>query len=103
MRFWRVRTPHVARGTWQPALARCTWHVARGTFLQRDIPVLLWRVLVALGVERGQGRDQLGARLARADHFVHEATCGGDVRVGELLLELGDPPGARRVLVGCRV
>src|SRR5215471_12128038 len=45
--------------------------------LQRNVAVLLRRVLVPFGLEPGEGRDQFRARLARADHFVDEAARGG--------------------------
>ena len=41
-----------------------------------------------------------GAGLARVDDFVDEAARGGDVGVGELLAELLDALGARRLRVG---
>ena len=51
--------------------------------------MLLGRCGVALGVEEGQGLDQLQPGLAGQDHLVDEAELRGDVGVGELLVVLG--------------
>src|SRR5204863_9332865 len=61
-----------------------------------DVAVLLRRVLVALGLERGEAVDQLRARLMGTDDLVDEAALRGDVRVCELLAVLGNPGRARR-------
>jgi len=53
--------------------------------LQRDVPVLLRRVLVALGVQRRERGDQAAARGARLDHLVQEAAGRGHERVRQLL------------------
>src|SRR4029079_14340809 len=67
--------------------------------LERDVSVLLRRILVAFGVEDGERGDQLRPRLPRPDDFVDKAARCGNVRVGELLFELRDAPRARRFLV----
>ena len=41
--------------------------------LQRDVAVLLRRILIPLGVERVQRANQLGARFSRQNHFIDEA------------------------------
>src|SRR5262245_1557697 len=55
--------------------------------LQRNIPVLLRRVLVALAVEHLQRLDQAPPRLARRDHRVYVSSLGSDVRIGKELAE----------------
>src|SRR5712691_8086281 len=57
--------------------------------LQRDVPVLPRRVLVALVAQHGEGGDQLPAREARLDDLVDVPALGRDVRVGELVPVLG--------------
>src|SRR5262249_48741715 len=66
-------------------------------WLQGNVAVFFRRVLIALGLEAGTGGNQLRPGLARTDHFVDEAARGGGVGVGELLAELRDPFGARRL------
>src|SRR5687768_9592237 len=64
-----------------------------GRRLERNIPVLLRRVLIALRLERGERGDQLRACLSRLDDFIDESPRRRDVRVGELRAVLGDPRG----------
>src|SRR5262245_50068636 len=63
---------------------------------QRDIPVFLRGVLVALVLEVAQRGDQLAPRFVRTNHFVDEPSPRGDIGVGELLAELGDLLGSHR-------
>src|SRR5207244_4772144 len=63
---------------------------------ERNVAVLLWRVLVALGFQRGEAVDQLRARLVRPDDLVDEAALRRHVRIGELLAVLRDLRRARR-------
>ena len=58
--------------------------------LQRDIPVLFRRVLVALGREHRQGLDQLFAGFVGLDDGVDEAAFGGNIGVGKTLAKLRD-------------
>src|SRR6185369_15265713 len=39
---------------------------------ERDVAVFLWRIAIALGVERLEARNELGARGPRLDHFIDE-------------------------------
>src|ERR1041385_4542526 len=55
--------------------------------LQRYIPMLLWRIFIALGLEHLQRVDQLFARFLWADHSVDVATFGGNVRAGKAVTE----------------
>src|SRR5207249_368797 len=57
---------------------------------ERNIPVLLRRVLVAFAVQVLERGNQLPAGLARLDHFVDEAAARRDVGVGEFGAELGN-------------
>src|SRR4051812_8585509 len=66
---------------------------------ERDIAVLLRRVLVAFAIENGERGNEFLARLPGANHFVDEPARGSGVGIGELLLELGDTPTARGILV----
>src|SRR5437764_15478971 len=70
-----------------------------GEDLERNVAVLLRRVRVAFVFEEREGAYELGARLRRLDDFVNEAALGGDVRVGELLLELCGARASRRLFV----
>src|SRR5207237_1290640 len=56
--------------------------------LQRNISVLLRRILVALGLQHLQPVDEPFARLARLDHSINIAALGSDVRIGKALAEL---------------
>ena len=58
--------------------------------LQRYIPMLLRRVLVALGLQHGQRLDQLFARFTGLDDGVHEAAVGDHVGIGKAVAELFD-------------
>src|SRR5271157_1663395 len=69
--------------------------------LQRDIPVFLGWVGVALGFEHAQGGDQFGAGVAGLDDGVHPAAFGGDVRVSEALAELRHVLAAQGFRVFC--
>src|SRR5688500_6317630 len=64
--------------------------------LERNVAMLLRRILVALVIERGQRLHQLGARRARQDHFVDVGAFGGDIRARKSLSELRDFLGAHR-------
>src|SRR5215213_1427264 len=64
-----------------------------------DVPVLLRRVGVALVFEERERAYELRARLRGLDYLVDEAALGRDVRVRELLLELGDARATRGLLV----
>src|SRR5438309_899507 len=80
--------------------ARCcaptiTPNAAIATTLERDIAMLLGRVLVALRLEILERADQLAPRLARPDHLVQKPVRGRDVGIRELLAELLDLLGAR--------
>src|ERR1041384_802610 len=55
---------------------------------QRNVPVLLRRVRVALVLEQRERSDQFGSGLRRFNYFINEATFSGDVRIGELFFEL---------------
>src|SRR5258707_15705405 len=57
---------------------------------ERNIPMLLRRVFVALGLEHLQRVDQLFARFARLDDGVHVAALGGNVRIGKALAKFFD-------------
>src|SRR3984893_14988006 len=68
--------------------------------LERDVAVFLGRQGLPLGA---QGASRPGDRepgLGRADDRVDVAAFGRDIRVGQGVLVLGDPPGAQRVGVG---
>src|SRR5258707_12720071 len=65
-----------------------------GAVSERDVPMLLSRVRVALAGEHLQGGDQAGPRLGRLDHVVHIPARGRDVGVRELLLVLGHEAGS---------
>jgi hypothetical protein len=69
----------------------------RGSGPERDVAVLLRRVLVALGLEPRQRGDEPRARLPRPDDLVDEPARRRDVGIGELLPELLD---ALRALYG---
>src|SRR5581483_3723407 len=58
-------------------------------FSQWDVPMLLRRVLIALVRQVPERGDQLRPRFAGVDHFVEETAAGRDVRIRELLPELG--------------
>src|SRR5262249_18283534 len=58
---------------------------------QRDVPVVLGRVLVALGREDLERLDQLPASVAGLDDFVDVPAFGGGVWIGELLAVLAGP------------
>ena len=58
--------------------------------LQRDVAVLLGRILIALVAQHGKRRDQLSSRETRLDDLVDVSPLGGDVGIGELLLVLRD-------------
>src|SRR6185503_11719158 len=62
---------------------------------ERNIPMLLGRVPVALALQIAQGGDQLAAGLSGTNDLVHEAARRGRVRIRELLPELLDLLGAR--------
>jgi hypothetical protein len=51
---------------------------------ERNVPMLLRWVGVALILEQREGADEFGSGLGRLDHFVDEAAFGGDVGAGEL-------------------
>ena len=51
--------------------------------LQRNIAVLLRRILVALVLENLQGIDQARTGVARLNDIVDESAAGGDIRIGE--------------------
>jgi hypothetical protein len=55
---------------------------------QRYIPMLLRRILIALGVEHLQRLDELFAGVARLDGRVQEAALGGDLGIGKVVAEL---------------
>src|SRR6267154_616802 len=93
------RQPRMIRRAISPRLATRTRFI--GT-LQGDVPVLLGRIPVALGLERLERGDQARARLARVDHVVDVAPPRRDVRIRELLLVLGDPLGHCALLVLAR-
>src|SRR5438132_12983559 len=57
---------------------------------ERDVPMLLRRVLIALVFEVLESGNQLATRLSGMNHFVQEAARGGDVRIRELRAELLD-------------
>src|ERR1041384_3158831 len=67
--------------------------------LQRDVAVLLGRILVALGLETLERRHELPPRLSRLNHFVDEAAARGHERAGKLLTEFLHlfPPPPRRI------
>jgi hypothetical protein len=48
--------------------------------LQRNIPVLLWWVLIALIFEQRKRADQSGAGLGRLNYFINKAALGGGER-----------------------
>src|ERR1039457_1775341 len=58
--------------------------------LQRDVPVLLAWVFIALGVQHFQCLDQLLTRVARTDYGIHETTLSRNIRIGETVAELFD-------------
>ena len=53
--------------------------------LERDVPVLASRSVVAFRGEEGETRDEPRPGLRRVDHVVDVAAFGGEVRVQELL------------------
>src|ERR1700692_132723 len=63
---------------------------APATTLQRDIPVLLSRVLVALVLQHVQRLDELLARLSRLNHRIDKSAIGGHVRIGQAVAEFFD-------------
>src|SRR4051794_16271579 len=70
-----------SRGRLCPTISLCR------TTSQRNIPMLLGRILVALAVEHFEGVDDAAAGVARLDYGVHVAALGGDVRVREEVAE----------------
>src|ERR1039457_4970712 len=52
---------------------------------ERDVPVLLRRVLGPLSAQRLERRDEAGARVPRVDDVVHVSASGRHIRVRELL------------------
>ena len=75
--------------------------------LERDIPVLLRRVGVALVLEHFQRIDQARAGFARLDDIVDVTALGRNIRIGEFLAVLGDQfrlalqPGPRPLPAPC--
>src|SRR5438132_9954804 len=57
---------------------------------QGDVAMLLRRILVAFVAQHGEGGDHFPAGEARLDDLVDVSPLGGDIRIGELLLVLGD-------------
>src|SRR5258707_15877372 len=57
---------------------------------ERNIPMLLRRGFVALGLEHLQCVAQLFARFARLDDGVHVAALGGHARIGKALAKFFD-------------
>ena len=55
--------------------------------------MLAWQHLLALAAQRAQRPGDLAAGLGWPDHRVHVAAFGGDVRVGQRVLVLGDQLG----------
>ena len=52
--------------------------------------MLLRRIRIPLILEHRQRSNQFWSGLGRFDHFVDEATFGGDIRVRELVFQLSD-------------
>src|SRR5687767_11080302 len=77
--------PHIATTS-----AACVRVIREIRELERNVAMLLRRVLVALVIERGKGLHQLGARRARRDYFVDVAAFGGDIRTCKPFAELRD-------------
>src|SRR5689334_16454168 len=86
---WQART---TRSAISPRLAMRTFF---STGLERDVAVLLRRILVALPLQRLQRVNQSRTCVRRIDDVVHVAARGGDVRVRKLLRVLVD------ALFGC--
>src|SRR6266404_481564 len=57
------------------------------TILQRNVPMLLRRIGVALILQQSKGADEFGSGLGGFDHFVDEASFGGDVGIGEFVFQ----------------
>src|SRR5579863_6408322 len=55
---------------------------------QRNIPMLLRRILVPLPLQHGQRLNQFLPRLPRLDDRVHEPTIRRDIRIREPITEL---------------
>src|SRR5579859_2122586 len=55
--------------------------------LQRNIPMLLRRVFVALAIEHLERLDQFFAGLSWADYRINVASLGGYIRIGEAVAE----------------
>ena len=62
----------------------------RSTRLQRNVAMLLRRVLVSLVAQHCEGGDHFAARETRLDDLVDVASLGSDVGIRELLFVLGD-------------
>src|SRR6266542_2428814 len=104
----RHRSTRRGRSRW-PALLRprvrgearsACWPSQPTGSLQRDVAVLAGGDLLPLSAQYPKGLDELGARLGRLDHVVHEAALGGDVGIPELILVLGDQLPALALRVG---
>ena len=67
--------------------------------LQRDVSVLLWRILVALALKTAQGGNQLGPGHVRLDDLIDIAATGGHERISQLVAELGHLLGPQRIRV----
>src|SRR5581483_742075 len=63
---------------------------SKPSYSQRYVPMLLWRVLVALGFAHFERLNQLFGRIAGLDHSVHISTFGCNIWIGEAVAEFFD-------------
>src|SRR5438270_9695899 len=57
-------------------------HSLTGLTSQRNIPMLLRRVLIALVFQQCEGANQFGTCLGRFNYFINKSALGSDVRIG---------------------
>src|SRR5258705_9696160 len=82
---------------WAGSLASCRWGTKS---LERNIPVFLGWVLIALVFEHFQRLDQALSGFARMDDGIHEPALGSHVGIGEAVAELFHLLGPHRFPVG---
>src|SRR5437867_7616894 len=86
--WWQVneegRCAHGTDSPCQPGTSPC--HLQ----LQRNIPMLFWRIPVALGLQRLERVDEARTGVARIDDVIQKATARRHIWVRELLAVLAD-------------
>src|SRR5208283_3568109 len=60
------------------------------SYSQRNIPMLLRRILIPLRLQHLQRLNQLPARFSRLNHRIHKSAIGGHVGVGKGVAEFFD-------------